>query len=98
MNKLTIFFIGATVLVIGITGTLLGYKYFERQEEQAPAQEIQEDETDNQPIVTDITEPPVIEEDIDEEETDSPLIAVLANIDLEKILEEEPEIKFCKAP
>lgn len=92
MNKLTIFFIGATVLVIGIVGTLLGYKYFERHDETTP-QEVQEgsphiDETtetllENQPIVS--QKPGSGDETISYEEepteTDTPLITVLAGID-----------------
>lgn len=93
MNKLTIFFIGATVLVIGITGTLLGYKYFERQGEQAPLEEIQQDETplvDTQPIVSkkpEIDDTTELPEPEPVKETDSPLIAVLASINLEMVLD-----------
>lgn len=99
MNKLTIFFIGATVLVIGIVGTLLGYKYFERHNDSTP-QEVQEtsphiDETtttllENQPIVS---EKPESESEItlpekdQPTETDSPLITALAGID-EAVVEE----------
>lgn len=97
MNKLTIFFIGATVLVVGITGTLLGYKYFDRQQEKVPKQEENthiDDTTkellDNQPIVS---EKPKIDDNLEiqknkvVEEADSPLIEVLASIDLEMILD-----------
>ncbi|MBD3156745.1 hypothetical protein GF369_02855 [Candidatus Peregrinibacteria bacterium] len=109
MNKLTIFFIGATVLVIGIVGTLLGYKYFERHDETTP-KEVQEvsphiDETtetllENQPIVSekpesndDITAP----EDNQPGETDSPLITVLAGIDELLVQEagfEDPDVSI----
>jgi hypothetical protein len=35
MNKLTIFFIIATVLIVSVTGTILGFKYFSGGEEEA---------------------------------------------------------------
>lgn len=84
MNKLTIFFIGATVLVVGIIGTLLSYKYFERQKEGAPKTETQE-VLESQPIISEKPEP--IEEIDEIEETDSPLISILASIDLEMVLD-----------
>lgn len=93
MNKLTIFFIGATVLVIGITGTLLGYKYFERQQEQPKTQtpiKIADEVVEDTQI---ISEKPEIDETQNlptpepKTETDSPLIAVLASIDLEMVLD-----------
>jgi len=78
MNKLTIFFICATVLVIGVTGTLLGYRYIERHSEE-PAQK--EEEV--------VVEEPIEPEPEPEEptETDNPLIAVLAGIDQQMIID-----------
>ncbi|MBA4337162.1 hypothetical protein C0416_05340 [bacterium] len=93
MNKLTIFFICATVLVIGVIGTLLGYRYFEKHQGQVvdiqPAQEVEDQETQEKPVI--ISEKP---EDVETTnpvtepvgETDNPLITVLASIDLEMIL------------
>jgi hypothetical protein len=93
MNKLTIFFIGATVLVIGIIGTLLGYKYFERQQEEAPLEEIQQEESlakDDGAVISEkpeIDDTPELPDPEPVDETDSPLIAILASIDLEMILD-----------
>jgi len=91
MNKLTIFFICATVLVIGVIGTLLGYRYFERQEEKASDTQVTQDvnKQDDQVIVSEKPEdtdekPDPIKEDVGE--TDTPLITMLAGIDLEMVL------------
>lgn len=94
MNKLTIFFIGATVLVIGITGTLLGYKYFERQQGDTLLEEtqVQEDESpriDETAVISEkpeIDDTPALPEPEEIEETDSPLIAVLASINEEMVI------------
>ena len=92
MNKLTIFFVGATVLVISITGTLLTYRYFERQQEQHVENQVEEPTTEVKSVISKKTE---INADTNEninkienieEETDTPLIQILASIDLEKIL------------
>ncbi|MCD6109753.1 hypothetical protein J7J83_03275 [bacterium] len=83
MNKLTIFFIGVTVLVIGITGTLLGYKYFDKQ----PTQEIKREVVEStQKIVDSKPIDPKPIEPIKEKESDSPLIEILASIDLQMVL------------
>ncbi len=93
MNKLTISFIGATVLVIGIIGTLLGYKYFERQQVKAPLEEIQQEESpriDDGAVISEkpeIDDTPELPDPKPVDETDSPLIAILASIDLEMILD-----------
>jgi hypothetical protein len=90
MNKLTIFFIFATVLVIGAIGTLLGYKYFERQQEQTTGtQPVQEVQGQKDPII--ISEKPenvgiINPTEEPTGETDNPLITVLASIDLDMVL------------
>jgi len=90
MNKLTIFFIGVTVLVIGITGTLLGYKYFQKDKiVQEPQIVIEKPETEK-PIEesksnSKTVESTPIKAPEDEKELDSPLITVLASINLEMV-------------
>ncbi len=85
MNKLTIFFICATVLVIGVTGTLLGYRYFERHGEEPTVEEQIQPEI--KPKVEEPTQPEEEPAQPEEAETDNPLIAVLAGIDQQMIIE-----------
>lgn len=91
MNKLTIFFIIATVLIVSVTGALLGLKYFQAQPKAEPIQEVEqisEDDTVN-PAVESTPEKP--EEEIVEAPPAIPSpfdsAPVIAGIDLEKINE-----------
>lgn len=81
MQKLTVFFIGATVMVVVSITAVLGYKYFERNMAKEPKQEIVQDETpvkeEKEEVIAEpeeSEEPEVTEEDEPQGETDTPLI------------------------
>lgn len=72
MNKITIFFIIATVLIVSVTGTILGFKYFSgnNEEPEKPIYVVETDEN-TQPTTTETpteTEVPEEEEEIVEEQ------------------------------
>lgn len=90
MQKLTIFFIGATVVVVVSITAILGYKFFIRGEE-TPKETIQEEEI-QEPIVVSET-PAEIPEEKPTGETDTPIIiesdntSPFATIDKNKLTE-----------
>lgn len=99
MSKLTIFFIIATVLIVSVTGTILGYKYFTAEDEVtekplivAKTEEIKEEVTPTPEPETTPTEPPpaVIDpfammEEVDDDKVESK--EILAGINEEMILQ-----------
>lgn len=59
MNKITIFFIIATVLIVSVVGTLLGFRYFSEDEVIQQSYVVQQPEVNEQP---DVVEQPKVEE------------------------------------
>jgi len=104
MSKLTIFFIIATVLIVSVTGTLLGYKYFTAEKEIANQvglgesellnpEEKPEEEVVPEPKSTPTEAPPSMPDpfalrDDEVEEEPVELREILAGVDEEMISEE----------
>ncbi len=101
MSKLTIFFIIATVLIVSVTGTILGYKYFTAEDEivekpliVAKTEEIKEEikeEITPEPKTTPTEPPPAVidpfamMEEINDDKVE--LKEILAGIDEKMILQ-----------
>lgn len=94
MSKLTIFFIIATVLIVSVTGTLLGYKYFTDEDEvtEKPLYVVETvvetpDTVDTADTPEETEAPPSIPSPFDfVEEVEEVKTPVIAGIDLEKII------------
>ncbi|MFC1810997.1 hypothetical protein ACFLZH_05840 [Patescibacteria group bacterium] len=88
MNKLTIFFIVATISIVLIIGTLLGIQYFSSDEVESTIQPVEEVEKTATPTST---EPEESEEPEEEEEVDKGPVDYPAIVSPFDFIEEEPE-------